>query len=294
MFQPGYYITAGGGSAYHDWVHIENACRDQGLTDIKLEDRTMDMGIMSIQGPNSRALLERLAPDMDFSNESFPFATTQTGNVAGHHCRMIRLSFVGEMGWELHIPNESCVPVFQAMQELGMDLGFKPAGYRALEPLAAEKGYRFWDSDLQIGDTPLEAALGFTCKLATDVDFIGRSALEAQKKIGLRRRIVCFTLDQQVMLHGLESVFRDGEPVGFLRRGEYAFSMGQPIGYGYIDRKDGKKLTLDWIRKGHYQIESFGVKYEARAHTSSPFDPKHHRIQGNYEDQFDGDIRQAM
>lgn len=143
----------------------------------------------------SRELLQSLT-SADLSNESFPFSTHKVINVAGHDCRAIRLTFVGELGWELHIPNDSCMPVYEAVMGIGEKFGIVNGGYRALDSLSAEKGYKHWHQDLRHDDTPLEAGLGFTCKLKRDTPFLGREALEKQKAEGLSKKLVCFTIDE--------------------------------------------------------------------------------------------------
>lgn len=145
----------------------------------------------------SRELLECLT-SADLSNEAFPFSTHKVINVAGHDVRALRITFVGELGWELHIPSDSCVRVYEAIVEAGKRFGIVNGGYRALDSLSAEKGYKHWHQDLRHDDTPLEAGLGFTCKLKSDTPFLGREALERQKAEGLRKRLVCFTIEEYV------------------------------------------------------------------------------------------------
>lgn len=143
----------------------------------------------------SRELLQCLT-SADLSNEAFPFSTHKIINVAGHDVRALRITFVGELGWELHIPNDSCVPVYKALMEAGIEFGVVNGGYRALDSLSAEKGYKHWHQDLRHDDTPLEAGLGFTCKLKSDTPFLGREALEKQKAEGLKKKLVCFTIEE--------------------------------------------------------------------------------------------------
>jgi len=132
-------------------------------------------------------------------------------------------------------------------------------------------------------DTPLESGLLFTCKLKTDTDFLGRAALEAQRKQGARKKKVCFTVDDQVCLLGLEGILRNGEYVGHLRRGDHAHYLDTEVGYGYVSRPDGEKVTPSWLKEGNYQIESRGRKYEATLHMKTPFDSSNDRIQGRYD-----------
>lgn len=132
--------------------------------------------------------------DCDLSDKSFPFSTNRTTRAAGHLCRILRLSFVGELGFELHVPYESSVAVYNEIMNQGQKYNIKNAGFRAIYSLSAEKGYRLWGADLRNTDSPLESGLGFTCKLKTDVPFQGRTALENQKKHGVNKKLACFTL----------------------------------------------------------------------------------------------------
>merc|ERR1712126_774923 len=127
-----------------------------------------------------------------------------------------------------------------------------------------------------------EAGLLFTCKLKTDTDFLGRAALEQKRKLGARKKKVCFTVNEDVCLLGLEAILRDGEYVGHLRRGDTAYTLDKEVGYGYVSRPDGGKVTPAWLAEGNYQLESRGKLYQATLHTKTPFDPRNERIQGHY------------
>ncbi|XP_043106264.1 sarcosine dehydrogenase, mitochondrial [Puntigrus tetrazona] len=275
-----YYLAVGGGVAQHNWSHIQAVLQDQAFR-CTLIDHTEDMGMISIQGPKSRELLQEVL-DSDLSNDAFPFSTHKIVSAAGHKVRAMRLSFVGEMGWELHIPKESCLPVYHAVMAAGAKYGICNAGYRAIDSLSIEKGYRHWHADLRPDDTPLEAGLAFTCKMKTSIPFLGRQALEAQKAEGLRRRIVCFTVDEKVPMFGLEAIFRNGVPVGHLRRSEFGFAIDKTIGYGYIRDPDGGVVSPDFVRSGDFTLERMGVTYKAAAHLKSPFDPENKRVKGIY------------
>uniref|UniRef100_A0A673MTK0 Sarcosine dehydrogenase, mitochondrial n=1 Tax=Sinocyclocheilus rhinocerous TaxID=307959 RepID=A0A673MTK0_9TELE len=275
-----YYLAIGGGVAQHNWSHIQAVLQDQGFH-CTLIDHTEDMGMISIQGPKSRELLQEVL-DSDLSSDAFPFSTHKIVNAAGHKVRAMRLSFVGEMGWELHIPKESCLPVYHAVRAAGAKYGICNAGYRAIDSLSIEKGYRHWHADLRPDDTPLEAGLAFTCKMKTSIPFLGRKALEAQKAEGLRRRIVCFTVDEKVPMFGLETIFRNSVPVGHLRRSEFGFAIDKTIGYGYIRNPDGGVVSPDFVRSGEFTLERMGVTYKATAHLKSPFDPENKRVKGIY------------
>ncbi|KAM9841564.1 sarcosine dehydrogenase, mitochondrial [Aulostomus maculatus] len=275
-----YYLAIGGGVAEHNWNHIRTVLQDQGFR-CQLMDHSEDMGMISIQGPKSREVLQEVL-DTDLSNEAFPFSTHKVVNAAGHQVRAMRLSFVGELGWELHIPKDSCLPVYQAVMAAGAKHGIINSGYRAIDSLSIEKGYRHWHADLRPDDTPLEAGLGFTCKLKSSIPFQGRDRLEKQKEEGLRRRIVSFTIDEKVPMFGLEAIFRNGVPVGHLRRADYGFFIDKTIGYGYIRNPDGGVVSADFVKSGEFTLERMGVTYKAKAHLKSPFDPENKRVKGIY------------
>ncbi|CDQ79394.1 unnamed protein product, partial [Oncorhynchus mykiss] len=234
---------------------------------------------------HSREVLQEIL-DTDLSNEAFPFSTHKVCNAAGHKVRAMRLSFVGELGWELHIPKDSCLPVYQAVMAAGAKHSIINAGYRAIDSLSIEKGYRHWHADLRPDDTPLEAGLAFTCKMKSTIPFLGRASLEKQKAEGLRRRIVCFTIDEKVPMFGLEAIFRNGVPVGHLRRSDYGFFIDKQIGYGYIRNPDGGVVNADFIKSGKFTLERMGVVYEAKPHLKSPFDPSNNRVKGIYPDNY--------
>jgi len=276
----GFYLAIGGAIGQHAWGHIQDVLHKEKF-DCQLTDRSEDIGMLSIQGPKSRQLLEELSGE-DLSNEKFPFSTHKVLNIAGHKVRALRLTFVGEMGWELHIPKESCVPVYATVMQHGQRFNVCDGGYRAIDSLSIEKGYRHWHADIRDDDTPLEAVLGFTCKLKTDTPFLGREILEKQKAEGLKKKLVCFTIDEHKALLGLEAIFRDDQVVGFIRRAGYGYFIGKSIAYGYISHPDGASVKNDFIKAGKYQIESMGTKFDANVHIKSPFDPKNERIKGIY------------
>merc|ERR1712142_188742 len=238
----GFYIAAAGGAAYQNLAHITKTIQDAGF-DVQLEDKSHDMGMLSLQGPMSKAILSQLT-DSPLDNENFPFSTNKMIKIAGHDVRALRVSFVGELGWELHIPRESCIPVYMAL---------------------------------------VEAGLLFTCKLKTDTDFLGREALEKHRQHGARKKKVCFTVDEDICLVGLEGIVRNGEYVGHIRRGDHAYFIDKEVAYGYVSKPDGGKLTQAWLGEGDYQIEARGRLYDARIHLKTPFDSANNRIQGRYD-----------
>jgi len=287
----GYYIAAAGGAAYQNLAHIQTTVQDAGFN-VRIEDRSRDMGMLSLQGPRAKDILKRLT-ETPLDNSSFPFSTNKMINVAGHWVRALRVSFVGELGWELHIPSESCVAVYQALTEAGKPLGMVNAGYRAIDSLSIEKGYPHWHQEIRLDDNPLEAGLLFTCKLKTDVDFLGREKLQELRKAGAMKKKVCFSVQEPMCLVGLEGVLRNGEYVGVVRRADTAHYLNKEIAYGYVSN-NGQKVTNAWLNEGSYEIECRGVRLPAQLHLKSPFDAANKRIQGLYDDIEDSDVKQRM
>lgn len=164
--------------------------------DVQLEDVSRDMGMLSLQGPKSRQILEKLT-ERDLSDQAFPFSSCAILNVAGRQVMALRVSFVGEMGWELHIPKDDCLHVYHALMEAGKPLGLVNAGYRAIDSLSIEKGYPHWHAEIRMDDNPFEAGLGFTCKLKSSVPFQGREAIEKLKGQGLMKKKVCLTAEDK-------------------------------------------------------------------------------------------------
>ena len=255
------------------WIerHISN---DENVT---LTDVTSAYTVLSLQGPRSRDILAKVT-DAELSNAAFPFATSQEIDVGYGRVITNRLTYVGELGWELHIPTEFSQGVFDVMMEAGADFGLKPAGYHALEHLRSERAYREYELDLTPEDTPLEAGLGFTVKLDKPGGFIGRDVLMRQKEAGpLTKRLVMFKLrDSEPVLFHEELIRRDGDIVGYISSGAYGFTLGASVGMGYINHPDG--ITKDFIESGDWEIEIAGEHYAADASLRAFFDPTGTRV----------------
>ena len=179
--------------------------------------------------------------DADVSNAGFPFGHVREIAIAGHTVRALRVTYVGELGWELHVPIAATGEVFDALMAAGEPHGIRPVGYRALESLRLEKGYRAWGSDITPNDTPFEAGLGWAVKLKKNTDFLGRDALEkiARRSRSTSARRLHHRRSRDIVLLGRETILRNGEPVGYLTSGGYGYTIGKPIGYGYVRNADG-------------------------------------------------------
>ena len=189
--------------------------------------------------------------------------------------RAVRITYVGELGWELHVPTEQAALVYDTLMAAGQDLGVTNAGHYAINSLRLEKGYRAWGAELSPDDTPLEAGLGFAIDWSKP--FMGRDALLAQKQAGIQRRLVIFVLqDPEPVLWGGEPIYRDGAPVGYTVSGSYGHSVGGAIAMGYVNHAAG--ATPEFIRAGHYEINLAGTRFAATAHLRPPYDPERKKI----------------
>ncbi|MBX6320952.1 MAG: GcvT family protein [Rhodospirillaceae bacterium] len=269
-----FYIVTGTGFATRDFAWIERNI-PAGL-DARLLDVTSAYAVLSLFGPRARAVLAVVA-DGDVGNDAFPFATWRTLTIAGSAVRALRTTYVGELGWELHTPVESAPAVYDALMAAGAAHGIANCGYRAIESLRLEKGYRAWGSDIGPDHTPLEAGLGWAVKLGSDTPFLGREALLAQAATPLKKRLACFTVDDPaVVLLGRETILRDGRPVGWLTSAGWGYTVGCNIGYGYV--RDAGGVTTDFLTSGRYELEVAGERVPATLHLRPLYDPRGERV----------------
>jgi sarcosine dehydrogenase len=269
-----YYIVTGTGFATHDFDWITRQI-PAGL-DAQLVDVTSAYTVLALMGPNARCVLEKLTRD-DVSNAAFPFGRCRRLSIAGAQVLALRVTYVGELGWELHLPVECAVAVYSALMEAGAAFGIVNAGYRAIETLRLEKGYRAWGADIGPDHNPFEAGLGWAVKLKSGTPFLGREALAAQKDSPLRKMLCGFTVeDPQIVLLGRETVYRDGERVGWLSSGGYGHTIERGIGYGYVRRASG--VDRDYLLGGRYELEVATERMPCAIHLGPLYDPKMERI----------------
>ncbi len=242
-----------------------------------LTNVTSGMSVISIMGPRSRELLQSLTPD-DMSHEAFAFATSREIELGYALVRASRITYVGELGWELYIPTEFTVGVYDEIVSAGASMGLVHAGYHALDSLRIEKAYRHWGHDITDEDTPLEAGLGFAVKMNKAGGFIGRDALVKQKENGLTRRLVQFKLtDPEPLLYHNEPIWHGDEIVGYIASGAYGHTLGSCIGLGYVNSSDGSD-PKNRIASGEFEIEVAGVRVSAEASIRPMYDPDNTRI----------------
>ena len=269
-----FYIITATGQTIHDfdWIcrHIPDGA------DAELVNMTSGYGVVSVMGPNARKLLAAVS-DIDLSDEAFPFATAQTIAIGGAEVRALRITYVGELGWELHCRTEDQISVYDALVHAGAAFNLKHAGHYAINAMRLEKAYRAWGHDISPDETPLEAGLAFA--IDWDKDFLGKDRLLEQKRDGIRKRLVTFVLeDPEPTLWGSEPILRDGETVGYTTSGAYSPTLGAAIAMGYVKRADGGVIGNDYIRTGAFEILIDGIRYAAKAYLRSPYDPKRGKI----------------
>ena len=245
-----FYIVTGTGFATHDFDWIKRNIPPH--ADARLIDVTSGRSVLTVMGPASRAILADLS-DEDVSNEGFAFGTLRRLSIASCEVMALRITYVGELGYELHVQVESAATVYDALILAGGRHGLMNAGYRAIESCRLEKGYRAWGSDIGPDHTPIEAGLAWAVKDRGAVDFIGREAISAQRVHGVHKRLAGFTTDPSVVLLGRETIYRDGERVGWLSSAGFGYTVDRSIGYGYVRHTDG--VTADFVHSGHYELE---------------------------------------
>ncbi len=245
-----------------------------------LTDVTAAWTVLSVMGPRSRSLLQKVSR-ADFSNEAFPFATIREIGVGHATVLASRRTYMGELGWELYVPVEFAVTVFETLHEAGVEFGLRDAGYYAVETLRLEKGYRAWGRELTPDDNPFQAGLGWAVKLDKPGGFIGQKTLVEAKTRPLVRRLVSVVLAaREPLLWGGEALLRDGKPVGDLTSAGYGHTIGASVGMGYVKRDDGTAIDAAWLEAGSFEVDLAGTRLAAKVSLRCPYDPTGARIRG--------------
>jgi 4-methylaminobutanoate oxidase (formaldehyde-forming) len=246
---------------------------------VTITDVTSALAVYGVMGPRSRELLSGLSR-ASFANDEFPLRTSREVDLSYANVRATRISYIGELGWELYVPAEFAAGVYEDLMAAGEALGVVNAGYYAIESMRLEKGYRAFGRELTPDYGPVEAGLLFACKLRTPTEFLGRAAVEKARKIGPRRRLVSLVAsDPEVTLWGGELVLRDGVAAGQLTSAAWGEALGRPVGLAYLWDTTGDPVTADWIRAGRYEVNVGGEVSPAAVSLAPPFDPASARMQ---------------
>ncbi len=271
--QDEFYIVTGTGYATHDFDWIRRNI-PEGMN-AQLVDVTSSNAVLSLFGPNARDVVKAVT-NADVSNKAHPFGRAQRIGIAGCPVLAMRITYVGELGWELHLPVEYAQTVYHALLEAGSDHGLTNAGYRAIETLRLEKGYRAWASDIGPDHTPDEAGLGWAVKMTSGIAFKGREAVAAQRETGVKKIMATFTTDPDVILSGRETIYRNGERCGWLSSAGFGHTIGKSIGMGYV-RSSGP-ITRNHVLSGSYELEVAAMRVPAEVTLDPLHDPKMERV----------------
>ena len=241
-----------------------------------ITDVTSGYSVLGVFGPDSRRVLSPLT-DADLGNEAFPFGTLREIDISYARVIAVRRTYMGELGWELYIPTEFSLGVFDELWATGQPVGLMPAGMHAMNSLRMEKAYRHWGDDIADEDTPLEAGLSWGVAWDKPGGFIGREALIAQREAGLTRRLVQFRLDDpEPLLYGNEPILGDGSLVGRITSGMYGHTVGAALGMGYVTHEPG--TPRDEVIGGSFEITINGERIPATASYRPFYDPTGDRI----------------
>lgn len=270
-----FFIVSAGDFYTHDLLWLNKHIPDDAHAFVT--DVTSAYTLMNLQGPKSRDLMRKIT-SADVSKEAFPYMSAQNIDVGYGLVQVMRVTYEGELGFELYVPFELSPHVYETVVAAGQDLGLRHAGFQALNSLRIEKAYREYGHDMDNFDTPFEAGLGWAVKFDKPGGFIGRDALLRRKESGpLEYRMVQFLLeDPEPLLYGNEIIYRDGKIVGYLQTGTYGFTLGGSMGMGFVENEEG--ATDEFINSGKYEIDIAGERYPAKASLTPMYDPKGIRV----------------
>lgn len=269
-----YYIVTGTGFRTHDFTWIRRNIPAE--CDAELFDVTDDGFTLSLMGPRSRDVLSVVTRD-DVTNDGFPFGCCREITIADATVRALRITYAGELGWELHGNKGDALAVYEALMKAGEPHSISNAGYRTIESLRLEKGYRAWGSDIGPDYTPFEAGLGWAVKLSRNTPFLGREAVSDKKGAVQIKQLACFTVDgEDTVLLGRETIYRNGERVGWLSSAGWGYTVGKNIGFGYVRHAEG--VTEDYLTSGTYELEVATQRIPCEIHTEPLYDPTMSRV----------------
>lgn len=270
LSETAYFLVVPGATLQRDLAWLRKHVADGFVV---ITDVTAAESVLCLMGPDARKLIQKVSPN-DFSNDKNPFGTFQEIEIGMGLARAHRVTYVGELGWELYVSTDQAAHVFEAIEEAGADVGLKLCGLHTLDSCRIEKAFRHFGHDITDEDNVLEAGLGFAVKTAKG-DFIGREAVLRKKEAGLSRRLVQFRLkDPEPLLFHNEAILRDGKIVGPITSGNYGHHLGGAIGLGYVPCKGESEAD---VLASTYEIEIAGERFAAEASLKPMYDPKAER-----------------
>ncbi|MGK2881267.1 MAG: GcvT family protein [Mycobacterium sp.] len=272
-----YLIISGAASTERDKHHIR---RNTPVgANAALVDMTSAYAVFGVMGPKSRELLSALTT-ADLSDAAFGFGASSEITLGYATVRATRITYVGELGWELYVPTEFAVGVYEDLMAAGAQFGVGKGGYYAIESMRLEKGYRAFGRELTPSENPVEAGLLFACKLKTPIAFLGREAVEKAKADGPRKKLVGFTVDDaEATLWGGEAILRDGVVVGQVTSAAWGETVGASVGLAYVRSPErDQKVDAAWVKAGRYQVNVGGDIHPISVSLRALYDPDNARI----------------
>ncbi|WP_027160528.1 FAD-dependent oxidoreductase [Mesorhizobium sp. WSM1293] len=270
LSETAFFLVVPGATLQRDLAWLRKHVADEFVV---VTDVTAAESVLCLMGPDARKLIQKVSPN-DFSNEKNPFGTYQEIEIGMGLARAHRVTYVGELGWELYVSTDQAAHVFEVVEEAGVDVGLKLCGLHTLDSCRIEKAFRHFGHDITDEDNVLEAGLGFAVKTAKG-DFIGRDAVLRKKEAGLSRRLVQFRLkDPEPLLFHNEAILRDGKIVGPITSGNYGHHLGGAVGLGYVPCEGESEAD---VLASSYEIEIAGERFAAEASLKPMYDPKSER-----------------
>jgi sarcosine dehydrogenase len=236
---------------------------------VSVQELTSARATINLAGPLSRQILEQVA-DGDVSNQAFPYMTARELRIGFAPVLALRVTYLGELGWELHLPTDYAAHVYELLWAAGRDLGLVDAGYRAIDSLRLEKRYLYWGSDITPDYTPYEAGLGFAVSLQKKSDFIGRAALEKARAAGADRKLITLLVDADVQFYGGEAIRRNGKVLGVTSSAGWGHTIGKAVAFGYVPAEEAAHAD--------YEIEAFTRRHAATRIDGAAVDPQRKKI----------------
>ncbi len=261
-----FWLITGSGFGVRDghWIRTHMPNDDS----VRLQDISSTHGVINLSGPKARAVLQKVTDD-DVSNAGFPFMSSRKIHIGHAQVVAFRVTYIGELGWELYIPIEYVLHVYELLSGAGQEFDITNIGYRAIDSLRLEKRYLGWGTDITPDYNPFEAGLQF-CINWNKGDFIGASALDRIKQDGVKRKLICLVLEQPLPVFGGEAIYADGKVVGQTTSGNFGYTVGASIVIGYV--------PVEYTEGFQYEVESFTERSPATLVKGSAYDPKRARI----------------
>jgi 4-methylaminobutanoate oxidase (formaldehyde-forming) len=267
-----FWIVTGTAFGTHNMAWLESHLPDAG--GVRLDDLTSRYACFALWGPRAREILQALSP-ADLSHSAFPYLTRQSITVANTPVEALRVTYVGELGWELYCPIEQGLALWEALWDAGKPHGLVAGGYRAIESLRLEKGYRAWGQDISSDTNPFEAGLGFAVRMEKEGGFLGRDALVEARARGITRRLCCVTLDDpRAVALGNEPVRVGGEIAGRVTSGGYGYTVERSIAYAYLP--EGRSAPGTPV-----EVDIFGRWVAGQVMREPLYDPRGDRVRAS-------------